>query len=147
MSILWFPYSYNNYYYLSQISIFCYLNPPSKASGIAVALFQNSQDSFDYHLSPAYDLLPVNLIMPEDVEESALTLNGKKRNLNIKDFYILARGCELQENVINKMIKNILKRKDELFKLCDNSLIPNEQKEKYKNLIAERLDKITDTGI
>ncbi|MBS4938016.1 MAG: hypothetical protein KHZ61_09090, partial [Lachnospiraceae bacterium] len=25
---------------VSQISIFCYLNPPSKASGIAVALFQ-----------------------------------------------------------------------------------------------------------
>jgi len=111
------------------------------------SLIQNSQDSFDYHLSPAYDLLPVNLIMPEDVEESALTLNGEKRNLNIKDFYILARGCELQENVINKMIKNILKRKDELFKLCDNSLIPNEQKEKYKNLISERLDRITDTGI
>lgn len=26
---------------VSQISIFCYLNPPSKASGIAVALFQS----------------------------------------------------------------------------------------------------------
>lgn len=31
-----------------------------------------------YVLSKAYDLLPVNVILPEDKEEFALTLNGKK---------------------------------------------------------------------
>lgn len=28
-------------------------------------------------LSPAYDLLPVNILIPEDTEEFALTMNGK----------------------------------------------------------------------
>lgn len=32
-----------------------------------------------YQLTPAYDLLSTALVMPEDTEELALTLNGKKR--------------------------------------------------------------------
>lgn len=106
------------------------------------SLIQDSQNSFEYHLSPAYDLLPVNLIMPEDLEELALTLNGKKRNLNIRDFNVLASACGIQENVVIKMIRKIASRKSELFRMCDNSFLPDEQKEKYKNLIEERLKRI-----
>lgn len=36
--------------------------------------------SREFCLSKAYDMLPVNIIMPEDNEQLALTLNGKKRN-------------------------------------------------------------------
>ena len=32
-------------------------------------------------LAPAYDLLNVSIILPEDSEEMALTLEGKKKNL------------------------------------------------------------------
>lgn len=106
------------------------------------ANIQDSQNSFEYHLSPAYDLLPINLIMPEDLEELALTLNGKKRNLNIRDFNVLASACGIQENVVIKMIRKIASRKSELFRMCDNSFLPDEQKEKYKNLIEERLKRI-----
>ena len=35
-----------------------------------------------------------------------------------------------------------MSRKSELFRMCDNSLLPDEQKEKYKNLIEERLKRI-----
>ena len=34
-----------------------------------------------FGLSAAYDLLPVNIIMPQDTEQMALTVNGKKRNI------------------------------------------------------------------
>ncbi len=34
-----------------------------------------------YTLTPAYDMLSTALVMPEDTEELALTLNGKKRKL------------------------------------------------------------------
>lgn len=30
-------------------------------------------------LSSAYDLLPVNVVNPEDKDQMALTINGKKR--------------------------------------------------------------------
>ena len=35
--------------------------------------------SREFCLSAAYDMLPVNIILPEDREEMALTLNGKKK--------------------------------------------------------------------
>ena len=38
----------------------------------------------NFQLSKAYDMLPVNVIMPEDKEQLALTINGKKRNIHKK---------------------------------------------------------------
>ena len=35
-----------------------------------------------YTLTPAYDMLSTALVMPEDTEELALTLNGKKRKFS-----------------------------------------------------------------
>ena len=39
-----------------------------------------------YSLTPAYDLLSTTIVMPEDKEEMALTLNGKKANIKRNDF-------------------------------------------------------------
>lgn len=39
-----------------------------------------------YALTPAYDLLSTKIVMPEDTEELALTLNGKKRKIQKSDF-------------------------------------------------------------
>ena len=37
-------------------------------------------------LSPAYDLVNTNLVNPTDIEEMALTLNGRKKKLKKQDF-------------------------------------------------------------
>lgn len=37
-------------------------------------------------LTPAYDLLSTSIVMPEDDEELALTLNGKKKKIKREDF-------------------------------------------------------------
>ena len=50
------------------------------------SLIETEEGSGEYILSPAYDLLPVNLIMPEDKEQFALTMNGKKQNIRRKRF-------------------------------------------------------------
>lgn len=42
-------------------------------------------------------MLPVNIVLPADREETALTLNGKKRNLRRKDFLLLAEHCDLSK--------------------------------------------------
>ena len=44
-----------------------------------------------YTLTPAYDMLSTALVMPEDTEELALTLNGKKRKLKKADFVMSMR--------------------------------------------------------
>ena len=43
-------------------------------------------DSKHYALAPAYDMVAVKLLIPEDQEELALNLNGKKRKIKRQDF-------------------------------------------------------------
>ena len=61
-------------------------------------------------LSPAYDLLNVAIVFPEDTEELALTLVGKKKKLKREHFEKLGEGMELTPKQIkgtfNRMIKN-----------------------------------------
>lgn len=40
----------------------------------------------NYALSQAYDLLNVHLVFPEDEEELALTLDGRKKHINKEEF-------------------------------------------------------------
>ena len=50
------------------------------------SLVETSAGSQRYVLSEAYDMLPVNVILPEDDEELALTVNGKKHHIHRNDF-------------------------------------------------------------
>ena len=43
-----------------------------------------------WHLSPAYDLVPVKTVLPADKDDLALTVNGKNRTLRVSDFKVAA---------------------------------------------------------
>ncbi|MBX9449165.1 MAG: HipA domain-containing protein [Taibaiella sp.] len=51
----------------------------------------------EYELSPAYDLLSTALVIPDDKEASALTINGKKNRLKRSDFDALASSLKINE--------------------------------------------------
>ena len=72
--------------------LFCFLTGNSDMHLKNFSLIEESPGSREFSLSAAYDLLPVNIIMPEDVEQMALTLHGKKRNIRKKDFLFLAEN-------------------------------------------------------
>ena len=72
------------------------------------SLIEPEVGSGRYVLSAAYDLLPVNVVMPEDTEEFALAMNGKKQNLRKKDFMVFADACGIQKNAAEKMIAKVL---------------------------------------
>lgn len=54
-------------------------------------------------LTPAYDLLSTLIVMPQDTEELALTLNGKKRKIKRSDFEKAMTASGLNEKVIQNM--------------------------------------------
>ena len=82
----------------------------------------------------------MNVILPEDADEMALTMNGKKRNIRKKDFYLLAEKCGLAEKVVEKMIKKIAASKEKFFVQCEASYLPEEKKEEMKRLIEKRIE-------
>ena len=93
-----------------------------------------------YSLSPAYDMLPVNIILPEDTEQTALTLHGKKRNIKKKDFIECALTIGLNEKVALNLINSIVKKKQTLFALCDESYLKDDQINALKELIENRIN-------
>lgn len=87
-----------------------------------------------YELTPAYDLLSTKLVIPEDKEELALTLNAKKSSLKKKDFenliskYVEPKAIESYFNKFQKVIPQWLE-------FIDKSFLNPEQKQTYKALI------------
>ncbi len=103
------------------------------------SLIETETGSGKYHLSPAYDLLPVNVIMPEDKEQFALPMNGKKTNIRRKDFLVFADGCGITKSSAEKMIERLISMTSEFIKMCDDSFIPKDMKESLKELINARV--------
>ena len=87
-------------------------------------------------------MLPVNVILPEDKDQMALTLNGKKRNLHRNDFLILAESLRLNRRSAEKMIDAIVAHEALYLDMSESSLLPDEYKASLKALIAERIDAI-----
>lgn len=102
------------------------------------SLIETSENSGEYVLSPAYDLLPVNVILPADIEQTALTLNGKKRNIRRKDFYSFSYKCGISKNSAEKMINKVVSLKEKYKIMCFDSLLTDHMKENFSGLIDER---------
>ena len=90
-------------------------------------------------LTPAYDLLSTLIVMPQDTEELALTLNGKKRKIKRSDFEKAMTASGLNEKVIQNMANKFGKAISKWIYLIDNSFLPNDMKREYKRLIIKRV--------
>lgn len=95
-----------------------------------------------YGLTPAYDLLSTALVLPEDAEELALTLNGRKRKLRRNDFVQAMTASGMDEKVIDNLFKKFIKAIPKWNEWIDVSFLPDEMKGKYKTLIAERIGQL-----
>ena len=107
------------------------------------SLMETEPGSRRFRLSAAYDMLPVNVVLPEDQEQMALTLNGKKKKIKRQDFMALAARCDITEKAAEKMIARICKQKEKFLQACDASYLPTEYKELSKQLITERVEVLT----
>ncbi len=103
------------------------------------SLIETKSGSNEYHLSQAYDMLPVNIIIKEDKDEFALSMNGKKRNLRKKDFMIFAENCNINQKSAEKIINKVISMKDTYLKMCQESYLPDEMKASLEELICKRI--------
>jgi serine/threonine-protein kinase HipA len=102
------------------------------------SLIETAGSNGEYVLSPAYDLLPVNVIMPEDKEQFALTMNGKKSNIQRKDLLLFADKCDISRNSAEKMINKLVFMKPIFISMCNESLLPEDLKERFSKFLEER---------
>ncbi len=89
-------------------------------------------------LAPAYDLLNVAIVNPEDTEELALTLEEKKKKPKWEHFERLSINLGLNTKQIKGISKRFQKNKPIALHWIDNSFLSDEYKKKYKILLEER---------
>ena len=89
-------------------------------------------------LSPAYDLLNVAIVLPEDKEELALTLCGKKKKLNQKHFEQLGESLGLTSKQITGAFQRMVKYKPKASAWIEQSFLSNKRKNDYLDVLEMR---------
>ena len=120
--------------------VFCFIVGNSDMHLKNFSLIETAEGSSEYVLSPAYDLLPVNVILPSDTEQFALAMNGKKTNIRKGDFLKFADACEISRITAERLIESIVKITPKLIDMCNDSLLTEEMKERLKKLIVDRAE-------
>ena len=89
-------------------------------------------------LAPAYDLLNVAIVLPEDKEELALTIEGKKKKIKLEHFVKLGKGLELTDKQIESVFKRMIKNKPNAIEWIDKSFLSDNMKTAYKEILESR---------
>lgn len=95
-------------------------------------------------LSPAYDLLNTTIVLKGVVEEIALPIMGRKRNLDadILINYFGKECCNLTDKVIDKILTTIKNATGFWIDLINVSFLSADMKTKYSNLLDKRITKL-----
>jgi len=93
-------------------------------------------------LSPAYDLLNVSIANPNDKEEMALSLDGKRNKIKKENFEHFGAIIGLNSKQINRAFKRLMSNKNKAYHWIDNSFLSNKMKEEYRILLEERYSRL-----
>lgn len=127
---------------LFELTVFCFLTGNSDMHLKNFSLLRRENGTVE--LSPAYDLVPVNIILPEDTEELALTLNGKKRRLKRTDFEKYAVSLKLTSIQYSKAMDRIISLvEDNLSSVLSASFLPEDMRNAIEALVSDRISRIS----
>lgn len=125
---------------LFEIVLFNYLTANADMHLKNYSLIEN--DFNEYELSPAYDLLNTLLLIPDDKEESALTINGKKNRLKVEDFNQLAKSLKIPDKSVESIYKKFIKIKPKWIDFVEISFLNKDTKQAYIDTLNARFNKL-----
>jgi len=125
---------------LFELVLFSYLTGNADMHLKNFSLIENAVG--EYEFSPAYDLLSTALVIPDDREEFALSINGKKNTLKRGDFDTLVRSLKINE----KSLQSIYIRFKDMLQgwtaFIQQSFLSKEMQEKYIEQLNVRCQKL-----
>lgn len=122
-----------------ELSLFCFL---TGNNDMHLKNFSMIKGPSGWVLAPAYDLLNVAIVFPEDTEELALTLAGKKKKLRREHFEQLGEGLELTPKQMQGVFKRMIRKKPLAIEWIDRSFLSDELKEAYKAVLDIRYEQL-----
>lgn len=92
-----------------------------------------------YQLTPAYDMIAAQLVLPDDLDDLALNINGKKRKLKRSDFNEAMLKAHIPEKAIENLWKRIEKGMGQWSALIELSFLSSDYKERFRKLINDKI--------
>lgn len=125
--------------YFFELTLFSFLTGNNDMHLKNFSLIQNK---LGWTLAPAYDLLNVTILLPEDPEELALSLQGKKRKFNKQDFESLGETLGLTKRQIERAFSRFKDKIGVAGEWINKSFLSEENREKYEAVLNERLSRL-----
>lgn len=121
--------------YFLEIVIFSFL---TGNNDMHLKNFSMIKDESKWSLAAAYDLLNVAIVNPDDTEELALSIEGKKKKLKWEHFQRLGANLGLNEKQIEGVSKRFKKNKTLAIEWIEKSFLSEEFKDLYNKVLEER---------
>jgi serine/threonine-protein kinase HipA len=125
---------------LFELVLFSYLTGNADMHLKNFSLIENERG--EYEFSPAYDLLNTAIIIPQDDEESALTINGKRNGLKRNDFNRLAESLKINEKSLQHIFYRFYKVQSLWIDFISQSFLTKKMEENYIRLLQSRFKNI-----
>lgn len=93
-----------------------------------------------FSLCPAYDLVSTMLVIKNELEQVALTLNGRKNKISKKDLEALATKLSITEKQVENSFHSFIKKSTSAIWWIENSFLPEEQKVVLNTTITKRIN-------
>ncbi|MEO7984709.1 MAG: HipA domain-containing protein [Bacteroidota bacterium] len=116
-----------------ELSLFCYLTGNADMHLKNFSLLTDTDNKIIF--SPAYDLLCTKIAMPDDKEEMALTVNGRKNKIKRSDFDTLGKNLNIPDKTILNTYSRFAERLKEVNEWIDISFLPGRMKKAYTEVI------------
>lgn len=120
--------------------VFCFLTGNNDMHLKNFSLFKDPVRG--YSLSPAYDMVAAELVVEDDEEELALTLNGKKRKINRQDFEKAMGRFELEPRAFNNIFARFTKALPKWHQFIEISFLPETMRQAYHTLLDKKAEQL-----
>ena len=98
-------------------------------------------------MSPAYDLVSTALVIADDKEETALTINGKKSRLKKKDFDALAISMNINTKVLDSIYTKFEKALPKWIDFIKQSFLSKTMQKNYIELIETKYQNLFQSSL
>lgn len=117
--------------------VFCFL---TGNSDMHLKNFSMIHVDGEWKFAPAYDLLNVKIVLPEDMEELALPIDAKRKKLNLSHFARFGEGLGLTQRQVENAFRRIEKAQGPAIDLLEHAFLSEEMKTAYIGLLNARYD-------
>jgi serine/threonine-protein kinase HipA len=125
---------------LCELTLFCFLTGNADMHLKNFSLWRT--DAGAIALTPAYDLLATKLLVPDDLEELAMPMNGKKSRFRADDWAAFGTYLGLTDKQQANIIRRFRQRLPLALNWIDTSFLTTDTKQAYRQLITDRAQRL-----